>query len=118
VIVAHNVSFDRARIKEQYWLKCSKTRFVDTMSMHVCVSGVSSFQKCQLAKKATPADELLAMDLEEGEMWREKSSLNNLNDVHKLYCDGVGLDKSTRDLFITGNLTTVSNHFQVSFKFY
>jgi DNA polymerase gamma 1 len=115
VIVAHNVSFDRARIKEQYWLKCSKTRFVDTMSMHVCVSGVSSFQKGQLVKKATPADELLAMDLEDGEMWREKSSLNNLNDVHKLYCDGVGLDKSTRDLFITGNLTTVSNHFQVSF---
>ncbi len=32
LIIGHNVSYDRARIREQYELVCSKTRFLDTMS--------------------------------------------------------------------------------------
>jgi len=112
--VAHNASFDRARVKEQYWLKSSNTRFVDTMSLHVCVSGVSSFQKAMLAKKSAPIDDdLIGMNWQEEEAWKEKGSLNNLNAVHKLYCDGEAIDKSTRDLFVTGNLSLVASHFEV-----
>ncbi|KAL1740360.1 DNA polymerase family A-domain-containing protein [Schizophyllum fasciatum] len=45
VIVGHNVSYDRARIKEEYELAQSRTRFLDTMSLHVAVKGMSSHQR-------------------------------------------------------------------------
>ncbi|XP_065337156.1 DNA polymerase subunit gamma-1, mitochondrial [Cloeon dipterum] len=120
VIVAHNASFDRARVKEQYWLEPSQTRFVDTMSMHICVSGVSSFQKSQLLHKSVAnneEDSILQINAPHGEEWRERSSLNNLNDVHKLYCGGKGLDKSTRDIFVTGTLLDVAVKFQESVSY-
>ncbi|KAL1666868.1 DNA polymerase family A-domain-containing protein [Schizophyllum commune] len=45
VVVGHNVSYDRARIKEEYELAQSRTRFLDTMSLHVAVKGMSSHQR-------------------------------------------------------------------------
>ncbi|XP_062847248.1 DNA polymerase subunit gamma-1 isoform X2 [Trichomycterus rosablanca] len=45
LIVGHNVSFDRAHIKEQYLLKGSKMRFLDTMSLHMAISGLTGFQR-------------------------------------------------------------------------
>ena len=40
LIIGHNVSYDRARCMEQYKrAPASKTRFLDTMSMHIAVSG-------------------------------------------------------------------------------
>ncbi|EIN08144.1 hypothetical protein PUNSTDRAFT_44745 [Punctularia strigosozonata HHB-11173 SS5] len=45
IIVGHNVSYDRARIAEEYRLEGTKTRFVDTMSLHVAVKGISSHQR-------------------------------------------------------------------------
>lgn len=107
IIVGHNVSYDRARIKEQYWLNCTGTRFVDTMSMHVCVSGVTSFQRALLkANKPNVEDE----------EWRNCSSLNSLSEVQKLYC-GLKLDKQMRDLFVEGTLTEIRNNFQELTKY-
>ncbi|KAJ2931197.1 hypothetical protein H1R20_g5903, partial [Candolleomyces eurysporus] len=45
VIVGHNVSYDRQRILEEYRLEGTQTRFLDTMSLHVAVSGISSHQR-------------------------------------------------------------------------
>ena len=45
IVVGHNVSYDRARIREEYSLKGSRTRFLDTMAMHVAVKGISSHQR-------------------------------------------------------------------------
>ncbi|TRM64310.1 DNA polymerase family A-domain-containing protein [Schizophyllum amplum] len=45
VVVGHNVSYDRARIREEYELAQSRTRFLDTMSLHVAVKGMSSHQR-------------------------------------------------------------------------
>ncbi|KAF8638686.1 hypothetical protein AX17_002008 [Amanita inopinata Kibby_2008] len=45
VVVGHNVSFDRARLLEEYHLGGTKTRFLDTMSLHVAVNGISSHQR-------------------------------------------------------------------------
>nr|XP_033776955.1 DNA polymerase subunit gamma-1 isoform X2 [Geotrypetes seraphini] len=45
LIVGHNVSFDRAYIKEQYLIKGSQMRFLDTMSMHMAISGLTGFQR-------------------------------------------------------------------------
>lgn len=103
VIVGHNVSFDRARIKEQYWLKRTGTRFIDTMSLHVSVSGVTSYQRAVLKS---------GLDNEaEDESWKNCTSLNSLQDVYKLYC-GKTLKKDTRDLFVSGTLKDIQNNFQ------
>ncbi|XP_030811192.1 DNA polymerase subunit gamma-1 isoform X2 [Camarhynchus parvulus] len=45
VVVGHNVAFDRAFIKEQYLIQGSKMRFLDTMSMHMAISGLTGFQR-------------------------------------------------------------------------
>lgn len=45
VVVGHNVSFDRARVLEEYDVNLSKAFFLDTMSLHVSVSGMCSRQR-------------------------------------------------------------------------
>ncbi|KAJ8936294.1 hypothetical protein NQ318_001487, partial [Aromia moschata] len=102
VIVGHNVSFDRARIKEQYWLNCTGTRFVDTMSLHVCVGGLTSYQRAILKSEKFNEDD---------ESWKNCSSLNNLVDIYKLYC-GKSIKKESRDLFVKGTLLDIKNNFQ------
>ncbi|PWN28957.1 hypothetical protein BDZ90DRAFT_217923, partial [Jaminaea rosea] len=45
LLVGHNVGYDRARIREEYSLSLSKTRFMDTQSLHIAVRGISSPQR-------------------------------------------------------------------------
>ncbi|KAJ1311778.1 hypothetical protein OPQ81_010245 [Rhizoctonia solani] len=45
VIVGHNVSYDRARILEEYTMQGTKTRFLDTMSLHIACKGITSGQR-------------------------------------------------------------------------
>ncbi|KAI0063819.1 gamma DNA-directed DNA polymerase [Artomyces pyxidatus] len=45
VVVGHNVSYDRARIREEYSISGSGNRFLDTMALHVAVKGISSHQR-------------------------------------------------------------------------
>nr|BBE24807.1 DNA polymerase gamma, mitochondrial [Grifola frondosa] len=45
VVVGHNVSYDRIRILEEYNIEGTRTRFLDTMSLHVAVKGISSHQR-------------------------------------------------------------------------
>lgn len=109
IVVGHNVSFDRAKIKEQYWLDRTGVRFMDTMSMHTCVSGVTSYQRTVLKaknKEPHPSDD----------DWIEISSLNNLSEVHKLYC-GTPVDKETRDIFVEGTLQDVHDNFQMLMQY-
>ncbi|KAM3966059.1 DNA polymerase gamma, catalytic subunit tam [Aphomia sociella] len=104
IVIGHNVSFDRAKIKEQYWLNKTGLRFMDTMSMHTCVSGVTSYQRTVLKaknKEPHPSDD----------DWKEISSLNNLSEVHQLYC-GTLVDKQTRDVFVDGCMRDVHDNFQ------
>lgn len=107
IIVGHNVSFDRARIRNQYDLKPTKMRFLDTMSMHVCVSGVTSFQRAMLkSTKELDGDD---------EIWSSMSSLNSLVDVFKLYCNddtGSSISKEQRSIFVDGTLHEVQENFQ------
>lgn len=102
IIVGHNVSYDRARIKEQYWLNSTGTRFLDTMSLHVCVSGVTSYQRAVIKSKNFD---------EEDESWKDNSSLNSLVEVYKLYCKKT-LEKTTRDLFVDGTMSEIKADFQ------
>lgn len=103
IIVGHNVSYDRARVKEQVWIENTKLRFLDTMSMHVCVSGITSYQRTMLKSNTEFGEE----DLN----WSNQSSLNNLVDVYKLYCQKE-LKKERRNIFVEGNLRDIKNDFQ------
>ncbi|KAL3266716.1 hypothetical protein HHI36_010877 [Cryptolaemus montrouzieri] len=102
IVIGHNVSYDRARIKEQYWLKQTGTRFLDTMSLHIAVSGVTSYQRILLKSNKLE---------EEDESWRHVSSLNSLTEVYKLYCNEK-LSKTTRDIFVEGTLSDIKADFQ------
>lgn len=89
IVVGHNVSFDRARIKEQYFLEETKLRFIDTMSLHIAVSGITSFQRVLKMTMKNGLQNLSSEKREEllqaGSLeWNDISSLNNLEDVHKV----------------------------------
>lgn len=107
LIVGHNVSFDRARIRNQYNVEATPTRFLDTMSLHVCVSGITSFQRAMLMSSKE-------ID-EEDTPWTSQSSLNNLVDVYNLYCEPNGdeaINKEARSVFVDGSLSEVRDNFQ------
>lgn len=57
IVIGHNVSYNRARLREQYLLHDSKVRFLDTMSLHVCISGVTSYQRALMKSKKESAPE-------------------------------------------------------------
>lgn len=99
--VGHHVAFDRARVMEQYWMNRTALRFIDTMSLHVAISGITSYQKTLLKSK----------DCIEDESWQQYSSLNSLSEVYKLYCKSE-LSKSDRDIFVKGSLKDINNDFQ------
>lgn len=44
LVVGHSVGYDRARVLEQYHLRKPSTRFLDTMSLHMSTSGLSTQQ--------------------------------------------------------------------------
>ncbi|XP_017477739.1 PREDICTED: DNA polymerase subunit gamma-1, mitochondrial-like [Rhagoletis zephyria] len=99
LIVGHNVSFDRSYIKEQYNIDLDGTRFLDTMSLHIAVSGLNQDQKIFAIRNGNP--------------WNSISSLNNLNDVYKLYCQTEeNVDKDPRNVFVKGSLADVYHSFQ------
>ncbi|KAJ3574982.1 hypothetical protein NP233_g1401 [Leucocoprinus birnbaumii] len=50
VVVGHNVSYDRQRILDEYNITGSATRFLDTMALHVAVTGISSHQRPEWMK--------------------------------------------------------------------
>ncbi|KAM4734089.1 LOW QUALITY PROTEIN: DNA polymerase subunit gamma-1 [Anableps anableps] len=126
LIVGHNVSFDRSFIKEQYLLKGPNARFMDTMSLHMAISGLTGFQRTlwmanKLGKKRglQEVKEHIkkAGRKREGPMigswdWVNISSINNLADVHALYVGGPPLQKEARDIFVKGSMVDVRNNFQ------
>uniref|UniRef100_A0A672UCU1 DNA polymerase subunit gamma-1 n=1 Tax=Strigops habroptila TaxID=2489341 RepID=A0A672UCU1_STRHB len=126
VVVGHNVAFDRAFIKEQYLIQGSRVRFLDTMSMHMAISGLTGFQRSlwmaakhgkrkglqqvrQHIKKTQSKMEgptITSWD------WVHVSSINNLADVHALYVGGEPLEKEARELFVKGTMADIRTHFQ------
>lgn len=121
LIIGHNVSFDRSFIKDQYNIQTNKTRFLDTMSLHIAVSGLTSFQRMLfLARKAgSKRKEILEHNQELDRRgiypsmeWTNKTSLNNLNDVYQFYSGNDPLPKHLREVFMHGNKEDVIREFQ------
>ncbi|XP_051546033.1 DNA polymerase subunit gamma-1 [Myxocyprinus asiaticus] len=126
LVVGHNVSFDRAHIKEQYLLKGTKMRFLDTMSLHMAISGLTGFQRSLWMSSKYGKRRGLQEVKEhmkrlgrrsEGPVigsweWVNISSINNLADVHALYVGGEPLKKEARDVFVKGTMSDVRTNFQ------
>ncbi|EPQ20484.1 DNA polymerase subunit gamma-1 [Myotis brandtii] len=125
LVVGHNVSFDRAHIREQYRIQGSRMRFLDTMSMHMAISGLSSFQRSlwmaakQGKHKARQFTQRAQKSQGKGNGpaisswdWLDISSVNNLADVHGLYVGGPPLEKESRELFVKGSMKDVRENFQ------
>jgi DNA polymerase gamma 1 len=114
IIVGHNVSYDRARIKEQYFIKNTRTKFLDTLSLHVCVAGQTSIQK---SLSSANKREKISTDENNDKIanepkWSLVGSSNSLAEVYKLHCGGDEIDKSIRDVFVSGTITQIRDKFQ------
>lgn len=111
LVIGHHVAFDRARIRDEYVsLERRDCRFLDTLSMHCAVAGLSSQQRglWQERKKRneteaeTETEEVEidssneANDHSLTEKWGSRCSLNNLSDALQLHCNRK-LNKSVRD---------------------
>ncbi|NXA33192.1 DPOG1 polymerase, partial [Eudromia elegans] len=126
IVVGHNVAFDRAFVREQYLIQGSRTRFLDTMSMHMAISGLTGFQRslwmaARHGKKKglQQVKQHLRRMRARGEGpaiaswdWVDVSSINNLADVHALYVGGEPLEKEARELFVKGTMADVRSNFQ------
>ncbi|CAI2163061.1 11384_t:CDS:2 [Funneliformis geosporum] len=110
IIIGHNVSFDRARIKEEYHYKSSGNKFIDTMALHIAVSGLCRQQRPTWAKykKAEENGDVYSVNNEKDfQSIYEVSSMNNLHDVYNLHCKKK-IDKSiSKKLFIDGTLEEI-----------
>uniref|UniRef100_A0A8D2PN48 DNA polymerase subunit gamma-1 n=1 Tax=Zosterops lateralis melanops TaxID=1220523 RepID=A0A8D2PN48_ZOSLA len=126
IVVGHNVAFDRAFIKEQYLIQGSKMRFLDTMSMHMAISGLTGFQrslwmaaKHGKRKGLQQVKEHMRKTRSKAEGpaitswdWVHVSSINNLADVHALYVGGEPLEKDAREIFVKGTMADIRSNFQ------
>ncbi|GAA5998982.1 DNA-directed DNA polymerase gamma MIP1 [Rhodotorula paludigena] len=45
LLIGHNVLYDRARVANEYSLRRPSTRYIDTLSLHVAVSGLTNPQR-------------------------------------------------------------------------
>ncbi|KAI7942545.1 hypothetical protein MJO28_012572 [Puccinia striiformis f. sp. tritici] len=138
LIVGHHVGFDRARIQQEYSLRGTCTRFLDTMSLHIATFGLSNPQRPAYLfsrKKAlsqqqnleehdqresrNPSDhssnvpglctELSGLDTPSQTSWTDVASMNSLEEVAKLHC-GIKLDKTLRNIFIESDKNHIVRH--------
>ncbi|CAG2105118.1 unnamed protein product [Medioppia subpectinata] len=86
-----------------------KTRFLDTLSLHMCVSGLTQHQRAlSYSSKISSIDNTS----NGSHMWSGIGSLNNLVDVYHLYCDDKTISKDPRNIFIKGSISDVLDNFQ------
>ncbi|KRY49499.1 DNA polymerase subunit gamma-1 [Trichinella britovi] len=130
IIIGHNVGFDRTFVKEEYFLKSSRLRFWDTMSMHIAVCGLAGDQRVlfmaarkgnrtkaseeALVHTENPAKESNVLGFQNWK-WLDVTSTNSLIEVHRFHCPNSGLfvAKELRDLFLVGTMSDIREKFQL-----
>ena len=101
-------------MKEQFFVDKTKLRFLDTMALHIAISGITSYQRNILmtGKGDEKSTKNSWKRVEEILEWKNISSFNGLKDVHNLYCGGPALQKEKRNVFVTGSLSDIRDEFQ------
>ncbi|KAE8618200.1 hypothetical protein XENTR_v10009308 [Xenopus tropicalis] len=101
-------------------------RFMDTMSMHMAISGLTGFQRTlwmasKYGKKKGLQEVKQHIKKTRSKFdgspisswdWVNISSINNLADVHALYVGGPPLEKEARELFVKGSISDIRTEFQ------
>jgi len=111
IVIGHNVGFDRARVKEQYFPEKTGTRFWDTMSMNIAIYGMADHQK----KVYEQSDVSMASKEAWVDAWRSRVSKNGLGAVHDRLCGDstkLELNKSLQDAFVKENIEVIRENFQ------
>ena len=110
LIVGHNVGYDRSRVAEEYSLKRSKLRFLDTLSLHQAANGMCSRQRPAWMKhqkkrdtraKLMSQEPELLKELEDDiveDLWLDQSSTNSLREVARFHCQ-IDVKKDMRKIF-------------------
>lgn len=120
LVVGYNVSYDRARVLEEYNIQQSKAFFLDGMALHVAVSGIcsqqrSTWQKHKKMKSQLDGEETSSFENEIDDIdrkltqidvandliddpWLSKGSPNSLANVADFHCN-IKMDKTDRDFF-------------------
>lgn len=106
LVIGHNVSYDRIRIGNEYSLKRSGTRYLDTMSLHIAYCGMTSSQR--MVKMAENKIEKSSKP-----KWLERTCLNNLADIHEHYCKpDTKMSKDVRNSFVDDDISTLRENIE------
>ncbi|KAI3386930.1 hypothetical protein SNEBB_004277 [Seison nebaliae] len=76
LIIGHNVTFDRSMLSSVYNLKNSKIRFLDTMSIHISINGMTSQQRLLYNQAKSRIKSI--MDSEEMNEYEKKLKMNSI----------------------------------------
>jgi DNA polymerase gamma 1 len=112
LVIGHHVSYDRARIQEEYDIEKSKIQFLDTLSLHLSVGGLSTQQRNQylMYRKELQADiesediikqktmQNRMMQRKKDAIWQNHGTTNSLRAVAEFYLNK-SIDKTERDFF-------------------
>lgn len=104
LIVAHNASYDRARISEEYRFLPTASQFIDTLSLHCAVGGLSTQQRALWISHQRDVAGGVAAHVDD---WKAHASLNSITHVAKLHL-GLQVDKSSRDEFASGTVESIN----------
>lgn len=118
VVIGHNVGYDRARVKEEYLFEGTANQWIDTLSLHSAVGGLSSQQRTFWMKykkvirevEEECGDQETLLQDANVKKWLEVSSMSSLADIVELYCNEK-LSKSDRDVFFKGTRRDVQERF-------
>ncbi|KAI8837130.1 DNA polymerase family A-domain-containing protein, partial [Chytriomyces cf. hyalinus JEL632] len=144
VVVGHNIAYDRARVLEEYNLAPNDVAWMDTMSFHSAVGGLSSQQRAswmqyrrasknlaaiaELPDSAMAGEEFSNMTVRDLQSialsevqnhkreWMDWGSMNSLQHVYNLYTDK-DLDKGPRALLDTETVLDIVDNFQAILKY-
>ena len=125
LVIGHFVSYDRARILNEYTIEVNKRIFLDTASLHVAVSGHSSQQQPQLRKASNEFEQRMAesspgLDVNQlveqiesavGDKLFMVTSNLSLRDAARLHLKEI-IDKDTRETFVTGTIDDIVRDIQ------
>ncbi|KDQ13472.1 hypothetical protein BOTBODRAFT_175483 [Botryobasidium botryosum FD-172 SS1] len=83
VVVGHNVSYDRARVLEEYSIHRTNNRYLDTMALHVAVNGISSHQRPAWMNFRKSRQEKMTMDEEAADAVRAMLKTTELDHLEE-----------------------------------
>ncbi|CAG8761448.1 8344_t:CDS:1, partial [Racocetra fulgida] len=104
-VVGHNVGFDRAQIREYHYDRPCHS-YIDNMSLLVAVNGLCTQHRSFWIKYNKATKEGDKERLKDFLSIYDTSSINNLRNIYRFYCQGE-LDKCSKNYFVNNSLDQI-----------